>query len=182
MDEGVQYGVTNDYFDAVLASDGIAIRMSDNVALILAHLTDQLIRFLETGELEQQRRGPLRRGLSPNKVLHRMFPNAHKETNESQAFRERHAPTLRDSNAPRRVHARCTTATTHIINHAEIDDWLITLGLARFLIIPRDATTPDMTGIWINHIQERLVIAINPRLASLAITPEQQPRTIRRRG
>ena len=67
-----------------------------------------------------------------------------------------------------------------MIDHAEVDDWLVTLGLARFLALPRDAAAPDMTGIWLNHMQESLVHAINPQLANLAVNP--QARTIRRDG
>jgi hypothetical protein len=182
MDEHVQYGVTDDYFDAVLASDGIAVRMSDNVAVILTHLVAQLIRFLETGELEQQRRGPLRRSPSPDKVVRHMFPDTYRDRAEAKAFRIRHAAALRDSAAPRRVYARCTSDTVYVITHAEVDDWLVTLGLARFLVMPRDAPSPDMTGTWICYMQERLIAAANPHLANLTADWAQRTRTIRRDG
>lgn len=182
MDEHIQYGVTEDYFDAVLVGDGIAVRMSDNVAFILTQLVGQLIRFLETGELEQQPRGPLRRGPSPDKMLRRMFPDAYRNGAEARAFRERHAAALRDSAAPRHVHARCANDTMYVISHAEVDDWIVTLGLARFLVLSRDAEALDnMTGIWINYMQECLVTAVNPQLASLVINSEQHAHTIRRR-
>jgi uncharacterized protein DUF2017 len=161
MDE--RFGVTEDYFDAVLVADGLLVRMSDNVALILTQLAGRLVRFLETGEVERQgRRAP-----APNKVLRRLFPDAYRDGAQARAFRDRHAAVLKDSNAPRLVHARCGGGTEHVIAHAEVDDWLVTLGLARFLTTPRGARTVDMTGIWINHMQECLVTAINPRLASL---------------
>lgn len=182
MEEHVQYGVTDDYFDAVLASDGIAVRMSDNVAFILTHLVAQLIRFLETGELERQRRGPFRRTPSPDKVLRDMFPDAYRDRGEARAFRARHAAALRDSAAPRRVYARCASDTGYVITHAEVDDWLITLGLARFLVMSRDAPSPDMTGIWIIHMQQCLIAAANPHLANLAANWAQRTRTIRREG
>jgi hypothetical protein len=180
MDDNIQYGITEDYFDAVLASDGIAVRMSDNVAHILTQLVVQLIRFLETGELEQQRQGIFRRGPTPTKVFNRMFPNAYRDTTESQAFHARHIVALRDSAAPRRVYARCATETAYVITHTDLDDWLITLGLARFLVQPRDAAMPDMTGTWINYMQERLVITVHPQLTTLMTNWEQPPRTIRR--
>jgi hypothetical protein len=173
MDE--RYGVTDDYFDAVLVADGVAVRMSDNVAVILTQLAGRLIRFLETGEVEQQGR----RALTPNKMLRRLFPDAYRGSAEARAFRDRHAAALRDSNAPRLVHARCGGGTECVIAHAEVDDWLTTLGLARLLTTPRDATTMDMTGIWINHMQECLITAINPRLAPFTMKQEAGPRTIR---
>jgi hypothetical protein len=181
MDEHIQYGVTEDYFDAVLVGDGIAVRMSDNVAVILTQLVGQLIRFLETGELEQQRRGPLRRGPSPDKMLRRMFPDVYRNGAEARAFRERHAAALRDSAAPRQVHARCANDTMYVISRAEVDDWIVTLGLARFLVLSRDAEALDnMTGLWINYMQECLVTAVNPQVACLAINWEQHAHTIRR--
>lgn len=178
MDGHIQYGTTDDYFDAVLASDGVAVRMSDNVAHILAQLVAQLIRFLETGELEQQRQGLFRKGPSPSKVFTRMFPDAYRDGAMARAFYDRHAVALRDSAAPRRVYARCASDTAYVITHAEVDDWLVTLGLARFLVLPRDAATPDLTGTWINHMQERLVVTIHPQLSTLVTNWDQPPRTI----
>ena len=182
MDEHIQFGVTDDYFDAVPVADGVAVRMSDNVALILTQLTDRLIRFLENGEVGQRSRGPFRRALTPDMMLCRMFPDAHRDSAQARSFRERHAAVLRDSTAPRRVHARCAGDTVHVIDHAEVDDWLVTLGLARFLTLPRDAATPDLTGTWINHMQECLVGAVNPQLTYLTTSWTQRPRTIRRDG
>lgn len=179
-ENNIQYGITEDYFDAVLASDGIAVRMSDNVARILTHLVAQLIRFLETGELEQQREGLFRRGPTQAKVFNRMFPNAYRDAAESRNFHTRHNAVLRDSAAPRRVYARCTNDTAYVIAHTELDDWLITLGLARFLTQPRDAAMPDMTGTWINYMQERLIVTVHPQLATLMTNWGQPPRTIRR--
>jgi hypothetical protein len=173
-----QYGVTDDYFDAVPVSDGIAIRMSDNVAAILAQLVDRLIRFLENGELDSL--PGLRRGPSSDKVLQRMFPNAYRSAAESRAFRTRHAAALRDTAAARCVQARCASDTSYVINTAEVDDWVSTLGLARFLLFPRDTATTDITGTWLNYMQECLIAAINPQLVALTSTVEQ-PRTIRRR-
>ncbi|HYQ68584.1 DUF2017 family protein [Actinophytocola sp.] len=176
MDE--RFGVTEDYFDAVLVADGIAVRMSDNVALILTQLAGRLVRFLETGEVEWQGR----RATAPDKMLRRLFPDAYRNSAAARAFRDRHAAVLTDSNAPRLVHARCGGGTEHVIAHAEVDDWLVTLGLARFLTTARDARTVDMTDIWINHMQECLVTAVDPRLASLPMEWAPQPRTIRRDG
>jgi hypothetical protein len=39
---------------------------------------------------------------------------------------------------------------------------------------------PDMTGTWINYMQERLVITVHPQLTTLMTNWEQPPRTIRR--
>ncbi|HEX6359198.1 DUF2017 family protein [Actinophytocola sp.] len=180
MDEHIQYGVTEDYFDAVLASDGIAVRMSDNVAHVLTQLVARLIRFLETGEVHEERRGPLRRARSADKVLRHMFPEAYRDRAEAHSFRERHAPALRDSAAPRRVYARCATGAEYVIDHAEVDDWLVTLGLARFLVLPRDAATHDMTVAWLNHMQVSLISTVNPQLANLVATHAPRTRTIRR--
>jgi hypothetical protein len=177
MDD-VQYGVTEDYFDAVLASDGIAVRMSDNVALVLAGLVARLVRFLEDGQLES--RGGLRRGASPAKMLRRMFPDAYRGSAEARSFRERHHALLRDSAAARCVQARCATGTSYVINHAEVDDWLSTLGLARLLVVPRDTPTDDMTNTWLTHMQDCLVTALNPQLAGLTASWDHPP-TIRRK-
>jgi hypothetical protein len=169
MDEHVQYGVTEDYFDAVLVSDGIAVRMSDNVAVVLSRLVGQLICFLETGELGQKRRGVLRGKTSPDKIFRRMFPDAYGTNAEARAFWERHEAVLRDSAAPRRVHDRCVNDTVYVISHDEVDDWLVTLGLARSLVLSRDARGPDMTGTWIAYMQERLVLAINPQIMTAVL-------------
>jgi hypothetical protein len=114
-------------------------------------------------------------------VFTRMFPDAYRDGAAARAFYDRHAAALRDSAAPRRVYARCVSDTAYVIAHAEVDDWLITLGLARFLVLARDAATPDMTGTWINHMQERLVVTIHPQLSALVTNWDQPPRTIRGR-
>jgi hypothetical protein len=163
----VQDGITDDYFDAVLASDGIAVRMSDNVALILAQLVGRLVQTLESGE--------------PVKALRRMFPDAYRSRGDARGFRERHAAALRDTTAARCVLARCTSATQHVINHAEVDAWVATLGLARLLDQSRHDTRPGMTGTWLTYMQECLVVAVNPRLGEFAGFGEQGPRTIRGR-
>lgn len=152
--------------------------MSDNVALILAQLVAGLVRFLEDGELDS--RGGLRRGPSPYAMQRRMFPDAYRNGAEARSFRDRHAALLRDSAAARCVQARCANDTTYVINHAEVDDWLSTLGLARLLVVPRDTPTNDVTNTWLTHMQDCLVIAINPQLAGLTASWEH-PRTIRRR-
>jgi hypothetical protein len=164
MDEPIQYGVTDDYFDAVPMGDEIMVSMSDNVARTLAHLVDRLIRFLETGEVEE-RRATVFRHASSDKVLRRMFPDAYRDHTEAQAFRDRHAALLKDTEAPRRVLARCTEDLAHILPRAEVDDWLVTMALARFLVLPRKGKQLGMTGTWLNHVQECLVRVVNPRLA-----------------
>ena len=65
-----------DYLDAAPVSDGVAVRMSENVALVLTQLVGELIRFLETGELElrEPRNGSL--GFTPDPLLRNMFPPA----------------------------------------------------------------------------------------------------------
>jgi hypothetical protein len=120
-----------DYFDAAPVGNGIAVRMSRNVSLILSQLVDELIRFLENDELELQNRGTDRWAFASAVLLRHLFPDAYRDNAAVRAFRERHAAALRDSAAPRRVHARCADGTEFVISHTEVDDWLTTLGLAR---------------------------------------------------
>lgn len=153
----VQDGVTDDYFDAVVVADGVAIRMSDNVAAIFANLMDQLLRLLEDGVAPHRRR-------PAEKVLKDMFPDAYRDRASSAEFRRRHAATLHDTAAVHRVRDRLVSATNHVIPQAEVDDWLVALGLGRFLHLRRDTRTLDDLGNWINHVQASLVAAVNPRL------------------
>ena len=156
----VQDGITDDYFDAVPVADGVAIRMSVNVAEIFTDLLHELLRFLEDGQ-------GARRGRSWDKVLRDMFPDAYRDRAEAQAFRERHAAALRDTAAVRRVRDRCVSGTTCEIDPAEVDDWVVALSLARFLHTRRNARKPADLDIWINHAQAMLVAALNPKLRGL---------------
>jgi hypothetical protein len=162
MDEHVLDGITDDYFDAVPASDGVAVRMSDNVAEVLADLLHRLLRLLEDGQAEP--RGRFRRSRSAEAVLCDMFPDAYRDRAEARSFRERHAAVLRDTTAVRRVRDRCVSGTEHVIDHAEVDDWVVALGLGRFLSARRDTRKIDTVGVWINHVQANLVVALNPKL------------------
>ncbi len=159
-----QYGVTDDYFDAVAVSDGVAVRMSDNVAEVLTEMMHSLLRLLEDGVVA--RGGRFRRGRSPEAVLRDMFPDAYRDRAEARSFRERHAGTLRDTAAVRRVHDRLVNGTTHVIDVPEVDDWIVALGLSRFLYTRRDARKVDEFGLWITHAQTTLLIVVNPKLSA----------------
>ncbi|MFI7673610.1 DUF2017 family protein [Actinophytocola sp. NPDC049390] len=163
-DDEVQYGITDD-FDAVAVSDGIAVRMTDNVAETLTEMMRQLLRLLEDDRVEP--RGRFRRGRSPEAVLRDMFPDAYRDRREAQSFRQRHARVLRDTAAVRRVRDRVVAGTTHVIDQAEIDDWIIALGLSRFLFERRNARKTNELGCWISHVQAMLAATINPRLTGL---------------
>lgn len=165
MDDEIQYGVTDDYFDAVPVSDGVAVRMSDNVAEVLTDLLHQLLRLLDDDLVE--RRGRFRRGPTPESMLRDMFPDAYRDRAEAKAFRERHAAVLRDTAAVRRVRDRVVRGTTHVIDQAEVDDWIVALGLARYIRTRRNARRIDEFGIWINYAQASLAVAVNPRLGAL---------------
>jgi len=164
-EEDVQYGVTDDYFDAVMVSDGVAVRMSDNVAAILATMTYRLLQLLEGGVVEDG--GRFRRGRAAEAILRDMFPDVYRDRAQSRSFRERHAGMLRDSAPVRRVHARVVAGATHVIDHAEVDDWIITLGLGQFLYTRRSALRPGEIGLWTSHMQAALAAAVNPRLSEL---------------
>lgn len=161
-DEDVQYGITDDYFDAVAVSDGTAVRMSDNVAEILTELMHGLIRLLEDDRVE--RGGWFRRGRSAEAVLRDMFPDAYRDRAEARSFRHRHASVLRDTAAVRRVRDRVVAGTTHVIDQAEVDDWIVALGLSRFLYERRSARKISELGCWITNMQTVLAVTINPKL------------------
>ena len=93
---GEQVDGAADYFDATSVSDGISVRMSPNVALILSQLVGELIRFLDNDELEPQNRGTDRWAFAPAVLLRHMFPDAFRDKAAARAFRERHAAALRD--------------------------------------------------------------------------------------
>ncbi|GAB3486912.1 DUF2017 family protein [Amycolatopsis cihanbeyliensis] len=164
MHEHAVYDLPADYFDALPAADGVLVRMSENVADTLAHHAEQLIVFLERGEVPPGGSGLLRRGPTPESVGRRMFPDAYRNRAEAAAFRERHAAALRDTGAAHRVFARCCAGPMHTLPHAEVDDWLVTFGLARFVFLPRKGADPGMAGTWLTHVQETLILATNPNL------------------
>ena len=164
-DEDVQYGNTDDFFDAVAVSDGIAIRMSDSVVEVLLDVTHRLLRLFEDGLVEGG--GRFRRGRSAEAVLHDMFPDAYRDRAGSRSFRERHAGTLRDTAAIRRVRDRVAAGPAHVISEEEVDDWLRALGLGMFLVIRRNARKTNTVGWWISFIQSALIITLNPRLRSV---------------
>jgi hypothetical protein len=153
-----------DYFDAVPVGDGIAVRMAENVAATLADHVDRLIRFLETGETEQRRGGLFKRAASPDDVLKRMFPDAYRDSADATAFRLRHAAALRDTTAARRVHARCAGGAQHVLSPAEADDWITTFAKAQFLGTPRKGRKTDPTTLWLAHVQNSVLSAMNTGL------------------
>jgi uncharacterized protein DUF2017 len=81
-------------------------------------------------------------------VLRDMFPDVYRDRAQARSFRERHAGTLRDTTAVRRVLDRVVADTTHVIDHAEVDDWIAALGLARFLFTRRRVPRQDEVGMW----------------------------------
>lgn len=154
--------VTDDYFEADAVSDGIAVRMSDNVAEVLTETMHLLLRLFEDGLAPDGSR--FRRGRSAEVVLRDMFPDAYRDRAQARSFRERHAGTLRDTAAIRRVRDRVAAGPTHVISEEEIDDWLVALGLSRFLYLRRNARKTDQLGWWLSHMQTTLAVTINPRL------------------
>jgi hypothetical protein len=67
MSQDIHYLEGDDYLDAVPAADGVILRMSDNAAVTLNCVLEQLARLLEHGELPETRRLRRRRSdrLSP---------------------------------------------------------------------------------------------------------------------
>lgn len=153
--------VSEDFFDATAVGDGVAVRMSANVAETLAHLIGELIRFLETGDFEPHRSGMLRRTVTAAAVRRRMFPDAYRDRVEAEAFRERHSATLRDTGPARRVRQALAGGTIHVLTHAQVGDWLATFSLARFLTLDRKSKRLGMVGTWLTYAQEALILATN---------------------
>ncbi|MGH3863714.1 DUF2017 family protein [Actinokineospora sp.] len=153
--------MSEDFFDAAAVGDGVAVRMSANVAETLTHLAGELIRFLETGEVEPAKTGVFRRTVTAADVRRRMFPDAYRDRVEAEAFRERHSGRLRDPSAARRVRQTLTGGTNHVLSRAQVGDWISTFGLARFLTLDRKSKRLGMVGSWVNHVQETLILATN---------------------
>lgn len=164
MDEPVREVAFDDYFDALPVVEGILVRMSDNVAATLAHHVGELIQFLEHDEVPPKRTGFLRRRLSAEDVLRRMFPDAYRDRATADDFRTRHASLLRDSTAPRRVRAQCLGGRSFLLDHQDMDDWMIALGLVRLMLHPRHGVDRSMTNVWFWHMQDSLVLASNPHM------------------
>lgn len=154
--------VSDDYFDAAPVADGVAVRMSDNVAATLAHRVGQLARFLETGEADLPPGGLFRRRTTADDIVRRMFPDPYPDRAESDAFRTRHTAALGDSGPARRVAARLSSASQHVLPRAEVEEWLSALSLVRYLASPRGGgvDTPDL--IWFTWAQEVLIAALHP--------------------
>lgn len=148
--------VTPDYFDAVPSAGGVAVRMGANVAATLHHHADRLVRALEEPG-------------DPDEMLARLFGDAYPDRAASQDFRRRQARWLRDSSAPRRVRDQLAVAPNHVLSPPEVDDWLVTFALARFVDAPprrrrRRLSRPVLEETWFNHVQESLVLAAHPEL------------------
>jgi hypothetical protein len=56
-----------------------------------------------------------------------------------------------------------------VISHDEVCDWLVTLGLARSVVLARDTKQLDMNGTWITYVQERLIVAVDPHILQGAL-------------
>ncbi|RKT87932.1 protein of unknown function [Saccharopolyspora antimicrobica] len=153
----------HDFFAALPTNGGIAVRMADNVATVLAHHADRLIAFLERGELDKRRSGPFRRVTTESDVLRRMFPDAYRDSSDSEAFRVRHENALRDSAAAHRVRDRLRSGSTFVVPEPEVDDWIVTYALARYLIMDRRSRRPGMEFWWMNYVCGALIEAVLQR-------------------
>ncbi|MCP2167752.1 DUF2017 family protein [Goodfellowiella coeruleoviolacea] len=168
-----------DHGDVVRAGDGVVLRMSGNVAVTLRDVLERLARLLRDGRLPEERRGwRLRRPATADEVLRRMFPNAYTDSAHADWFRQRHLPALRAGAlaATERVLGRWGGAESAYLDLVEVDDWLMVLGLARFLFSARAGggrTAPGvgsaagqaaLTTLWLNFLLERFVLAVCPSL------------------
>ncbi|MER7082480.1 protein of unknown function [Saccharopolyspora kobensis] len=150
----------HDFFAALPTNGGIAVRMADNVATVLAHRADRLIAFLDRGELEKRRSGLFGRVTTESDVLRRMFPDAYRDPSEAEAFRARHENALRDSAAAHRVRDRLRSGSTFVVPEPEVDDWIVTCSLARHLVAGRRSRRPGMEFWWMNYVCDALVDAV----------------------
>lgn len=156
MTDDVQWrDVTPDYFDAVPAAGGVAVRMGSHLASTLHDHADRLVRVLESGD---------------ERTLVWMFPDAYATPADSAEFRLRHAARLRDSAAPRRVRDQLAAAPHHVLSPPEVHDWIETFAMARFVDPPRrrwwrrSRGKLDLSSLWFNHVQDSLVLASSPEL------------------
>ncbi|EHR50796.1 hypothetical protein SacmaDRAFT_2553 [Saccharomonospora marina XMU15] len=164
--DALWHDITLDHFEAVRVADGVAVRMSANVAATLSHHAGELVRFLDADEVP---RGAFpRRTPAAATVLARMFPDAYRSRDQARAFRERHRDRLRDSAAARRVRDQLATAPTLVLGADDLDDWLTTFALARFLYSRRRRRRArfDLTAAWFAFVLDSLVLAAAPELAA----------------
>lgn len=75
----------------------------------------------------------------------------------------------------RRVRDRCVRAAEHVIDHDEVDDWTVALGLVRYLYFRRNVRTIDHFVHWINYAQTMLAAALNPKLLGTMDTDTGSP-------
>ncbi len=156
-DDAVWHDVTEDYFRAIPVDGGVAVSMTPNVASTLHYHADRLVRFLGREDADER-------------ALTRMFPDVSADRAAAARFRRYHGTRLRDSAAPRRVRDQLATAMPDpVLSPQEVDDWLVTFALARFVSPPgrwrRSRGKIDLTGLWLNFVQESLILASFPELA-----------------
>ncbi|MFC5289427.1 DUF2017 family protein [Actinokineospora guangxiensis] len=155
--------ISEDYFDAAPAADGVVVRMSANVAATLAHRVERLARFLETGEVDAAPGGLLRRRTTAEDVIRRMYPDVYPDRAAADGFRQRHSAALGDSRAARALVFRCSAQTQHVLSREEAEGWIGALGLVRFLTAERTGRGGDAADlVWFSWAQEALVGALHP--------------------
>ncbi|SHE96425.1 DUF2017 family protein [Streptoalloteichus hindustanus] len=171
MGPEVHYAQDVDYLEAVAAPDGVVVRMSENVAVVVEHILERLTRFLADGEAPGPRRWfGLRRAPSTEDLLDRMFPDAYQDSASTAAFRARHRSAMRAEAlaAAQRVRQRWAGQPLMYLERQDVDDWFVVAGLARFLFGGRRRSRDVMEVVWLNFLMDRLVAASHPSLSALA--------------
>ncbi|WP_033434897.1 DUF2017 family protein [Saccharothrix syringae] len=148
--------ITADYFDAAPVPDGVLVRMAANVEDTLAHQITGLIGFLQAPAVTR----------AQARLHRRVFPDAYRSRAAARDFRGRHAADLHDTAAAERVLARCRERSPFVLDRSELQDWLSTVGLLRLLDEPRRGGRRSVSGAWYGHIQDSLVLAADPGLAT----------------
>lgn len=142
-----------DFLQAVPHGDGGAyVTMAPNVSEVLRFLVTNLVEALETGKLPPKR----------------LFPDAYRDRQRSQAFRDRYGSAMRAEviAAARRTLSGLRGRTELLLGRAEVRDWYIAFGHAQSLLFRRPRWRRSLRArtfgpgrvnvFWLRAVQDRL--------------------------
>lgn len=176
MTERSDHGVhqAQSQFQVVPVPDGVLVTMSTDALTVFRQTLLQLAALLERREVIETRRRAfgLARPVSADDVLARMFPDAYADAASAMGFRQRHEATMHADvlAATGRVLDWDGTTPAHLSGE-DVDDWLMVIGAAQFLFVPRTrglrASVPTVPlQRWLSHVQHQLVMAVCPQLVA----------------